>query len=251
MYELNDLLKRFVTACREILGDDLVGVYLHGSAAMGCYNEKKSDIDLIVVVNEAVSDDVKRRFMDMVVELNGHAPKKGIEMSIVKKEACDPFIYPTPYELHFSNAHLERYKADPRDYIEKMQGTDKDLAAHFTIILNRGKCLFGKAVKEVFGAVRKEYYFDSIFADIENAEAGIKNDPVYFILNLCRVLAYKKEELVLSKAEGGKWGMQNLPEKFRPLISQAMNEYSSDTTANYDENISREFAAYMINMIKN
>lgn len=251
MYDLNDLLKRFVTACREILGDDLVGVYLHGSAAMGCYNEKKSDIDLIVVVNKAVSDDVKRRFMDMVVELNGHAPKKGIEMSIVKKEACDPFIYPTPYELHFSNAHLERYKSNPWDYIEKMQGTDKDLAAHFTIILNRGKCLFGKAVKDVFGAVRKEYYFDSIFADIENAEAGIKNDPVYFILNLCRVLAYKKEELVLSKAEGGKWGMQNLPEKFRPLISQALNEYSSDTTANYDENISREFAAYMINMIKN
>ena len=38
---LNDLLKSFVAQSQNILGDNLVGIYLHGSAVMGCFNEKK------------------------------------------------------------------------------------------------------------------------------------------------------------------------------------------------------------------
>ncbi len=121
MDALNDLLKSFVTQSHKILGDNLIGIYLHGSAVMRCYNEKKSDIDLLVVVNEAIPNNIKHRFMDMVVELNTYAPPKGIELSIVKRGVCNPFVYPTPFELHFSIAHLEWYKTNPLDYIDKMK----------------------------------------------------------------------------------------------------------------------------------
>ena len=45
------LLNRFVEQSEEILQDNLTGIYLHGSAVMGCFNPAKSDLDLIVVVN--------------------------------------------------------------------------------------------------------------------------------------------------------------------------------------------------------
>lgn len=218
---------------------------------MGCYNEKKSDIDLLAVVKQVIPDNIKHRFMDMVVELNTYAPSKGIELSIVKSEVCNPFVYPTPFELHFSIAHLEWYKNNPSDYIDKMKGTDKDLAAHFTIIYHRGKCLYGKDIKDVFGAVSKEYYFDSIRSDIEEAETEITDNLTYIILNLCRVLAYKKEGLILSKQEGGNWGICNVPEKYQPLIVQALDEYLSDKSTAWDENNAREYAAYMIAQISN
>ena len=218
---------------------------------MGCYNEKKSDIDLLAVVKQVIPDNIKHRFMDMVVELNTYAPSKGIELSIVKSEVCNPFVYPTPFELHFSIAHLEWYKNNPSDYIDKMKGTDKDLAAHFTIIYHRGKCLYGKDIKDVFGAVSKEYYFDSIKSDIEEAETEITDNLTYIILNLCRVLAYKKEGLILSKQEGGNWGICNVPEKYQPLIVQALDEYLSDKSTEWDENNAREYAAYMIAQISN
>ena len=251
MSDFNDVLKSFVTQSQEILGDNLIGIYLHGSAAMGCYNEKKSDIDLLVVVEETVPNNIKHRFMDMVIDLNTYAPPKGIELSIIKRAVCNPFVYPTPFELHFSVTHLEWYKTNPLDYIDKMKGTDKDLAAHLTIIYHRGKCLYGSGIKDVFGVVSKEDYFDSIWSDIENAETEIMNNPTYMILNLCRVLAYKKEELILSKQEGGEWGVCNVPEKYQPLIVQALAEYSSDKTTEWDKNYAREFAAYMITQIKN
>ena len=246
---LDNITKKFVEQSQSILEDNLVGIYLHGSAAMGCFNEKKSDIDLIVVVNADISDEVKRRYMDMVVELNAYAPKKGIEMSIVRKDVCKPFRYPTPFELHFSNTHLEWYQTKPSDYIDKMNGTDKDLAAHFTIICHRGKCLCGREIKDVFEEVRREFYFDSIWCDIENAEKEIMENPAYMILNLCRVLAYKEDELILSKQEGGKWGLENVPEIYHPLILQALNEYSFDEAIKPDRDSACEYAAYMINRI--
>ncbi|WP_161567304.1 hypothetical protein [Acidilutibacter cellobiosedens] len=33
-----------------ILGDNLVGIYVHGSIAFGCFHEEKSDIDFIAVI---------------------------------------------------------------------------------------------------------------------------------------------------------------------------------------------------------
>ena len=145
---LNGLLAEFVDWSKEILAENLAGIYLHGSAVMGCYNPKKSDIDIIIVINDDMTDQVKRAYMDMVVRLHSMAPAKGIEMSIVKKQVCNPFVYPTPFELHFSEAHLQWYMEFPDDYIQKMNGTDKDLAAHFTVICRRGKCLYGLPVEE-------------------------------------------------------------------------------------------------------
>ena len=170
MNVLENITENFVKQSQDILGNNLVGIYLHGSAVMGCFNEKKSDIDLLIVVDTPLSDETKRQYMDMVVDLNTYAPEKGIELSVVRKNVCKPFIYPTPFELHFSIAHLQWYKTDQSDYIKKMNGLDKDLAAHFTIIYHRGKCLCGKEIKDVFEKVSKEFYFDSIWNDIENAK---------------------------------------------------------------------------------
>ena len=39
------------------------------------------------MVNDEISDEIKKEYMDMVVMRNKDAPDKGIEMSIVKKKA--------------------------------------------------------------------------------------------------------------------------------------------------------------------
>ncbi len=247
---LDYLTNVFVEQSQKILGDNLVGVYLHGSAVMGCFHEKRSDIDLLVVVHAVISDEIKRYFMDMVVELNSCAPKKGIEVSIVRQDVCKPFIYPTPFELHFSAVHVQWYKTNPADYVKRMNGVDKDLAAHVTVIYHRGKCLYGKEIKEVFEKVSKEFYFDSIWNDVKNAQEDIITNPTYMILNLCRVLAYKQSGLILSKKEGGHWGINNVSVKYYNLIMQALDEYLFDRSTNWDGNCTREYAAYMIDQIK-
>ena len=248
--EIDNLINSFVERSKEILKDNLVGVYLHGSLVMGCFNPQKSDIDLIIIVNEPLSNSIKRTYLEMVVEHSALGPKKGIEMSIVLKNVCKPFIYPTPFELHYSNGHLDWYKEDPEEYIREMNGTDKDLAAHFTIINKRGKCLYGAPIKEVFGEVPASNYMDSIYYDIENAKKEIVKYPMYLTLNLARVLAYKEEGLVLSKKEGAEWAIDKLPTEYHPLILSALREYLESIESDYDKKLSKRYAKYMIKRIK-
>ena len=240
----------FVKCAREILKDNLLGVYLHGSAAMGCYQPKKSDLDFLAVVREDMTDADKRAFLDSVVMLDAAGPAKGIEMSIVTRDVCDPFVYPTPFILHYSRMHTEWYRRDPEDYIRKMNGTDKDLAAHFTVIRERGRCLYGLPVREVFGEVPEENYLDAIWDDIGEAEEEITENPMYLTLNLARVLGYLKEKKVLSKKEGGEWGLEALPEEYHPLIRCALHEYEDGAEVQYDGAAARRYAAYMLKQIR-
>lgn len=251
MEKLESLLENFVRQSKNILGDNLTGIYLHGSAVMGCFNSKKSDIDLLIVVNDDISNEIKMQYMDMVVELNREAPEKGIELSIVKEAVCKPFVYPTPFELHFSIAHLNWYQSNPADYVERMKGTDKDLAAHFTVIYHRGKTLYGKEIKSVFSKVSSRDYMDSIWSDIEDAKEEIVTNTMYITLNLCRVLAYKRESLILSKQEGGEWAMNALPvSEYQKIISDALKEYKTGEVMSTNRAIVVEFAEYMLKEIE-
>ena len=247
---IDPFLNTYVGRSRDILKDNLTGIYLHGSAVMGCFNPEKSDIDLIVVVNEPLTDIVKKEYLDMVVEMNASGPAKGIEMSIVLKDVCRPFVYPTPFELHFSVGHLDWYRRDPDDYIRKMKGTDKDLAAHFTIIGHKGRCLYGAPIADVFAKVPKADYLDSIYEDIADAAEDISENTMYLTLNLARVLAFQREDLVLSKKEGGEWAVGHIPAEYHSLIKNALKEYAKAEPVSYDIGLAKRYAEYMLNEIK-
>lgn len=245
-----NLLDEIVDKSKIIFKDNLTGIYLHGSLAMGCFNPNKSDIDLIIVIKNNITNIQKLQFMNHIAELNKIAPGKGIELSIVKEEYCRNFLYPTPFELHFSNAHLQWFIDNPTEYIDKMNGTDKDLAAHFKIIKDCGVVLQGKAINDVFAEVPKEDYIDSIWGDVQGAKEDILEEPIYVILNLCRAAAFLKNNLILSKKQGGEWALQNLSTQYHTLISNTVQSYTLESGMDLDHLEAQKFADYMLQMIK-
>ncbi len=240
MYQ--DLIRRFVQMSRDVFGDNLTGVYLHGSLAMGCFQPEKSDIDLLLVAEQEPSDAEKLAFMKQVVAINTEAPAKGLELSLVTRGAVRPFLYPTPFVLHFSPMHLDWFHRDPMGYVQHMKGDDPDLAAHCVILRKYGVTLYGQPIGEVFGDVPKAAYLDSIRQDVSGAEEDILRDPMYITLNLCRVLAFARDEQVLSKRDGGLWGLANLPEEHHNLIRQALACYRSDQLMTADPEDALAFA---------
>jgi len=243
-----ELLKTIAAGYREILGGAFVGLYVHGSLAFGCFRREVSDLDFIVVVSESPSDDARIRMIRLLLSLEPEAPAKGFEMSVVLERYCREFVYPTPFELHYSVTHREKALADIKEYCKSMRGTDKDLAAHFTVIRAVGYALVGSPVTEVFGEVPREAYIDSLLYDVGNAAAEIGDAPMYLTLNLCRVLAYLRDGAVLSKKQGGEWGLAKLPERWHPQIRAALAAYAGKA-AEFPADM-REFAAFMLGEIR-
>lgn len=246
--KLYALIQNIKNGFTDILGDNLTGIYIHGSIAFDCFNWDSSDVDFIVVTETEPDFETRKKIINLLLKLDKYAPQKGLEMSVVLKKHCKPFVYPTPYSLHFSNSHKPLYIQDIDAHLGRLQGTDKDLAAHFTVINHVGITLCGADKTDVFGKVPKEYYLDSIIYDIENAAEEITENPVYFTLNLCRVLAFVRQDKVLSKAEGGMWGVENLAQ-FSDIIKQALECYALSVTGQFDNDRLVGMAEYILKEI--
>jgi streptomycin 3"-adenylyltransferase len=114
--------------------------------------------------------------------------------------------------------------------------------------------LCGEAIAEVFPAVPRGDFLDSILADVLSEKFGVGavlKYPVYVVLNLCRTLAFLRNESVLSKAEGGRWALENLSARFHPVIEGALDEYlNSGNESRLPEEQLARFAVFMKNEIR-
>ena len=59
------------------------------------------------------------------------------------------------------------------------------------------------------------------------------------------------EGLILSKQEGGEWGLKNVDRpEFQALIVEALKEYQSNEAMVFDAAVAKEFAEYMLREIQ-
>ncbi|RKX57531.1 MAG: hypothetical protein DRP24_00125 [Thermotoga sp.] len=244
---INDVVKSF----RKTLKDNLVGVYLHGSLAMSCFNPNYSDIDMLIVVEREMSVEDKRLFIGDFLDTikSKKIPKKGIEFSVIQIKYLRNFEYPTPFELHYSKMWKEAYEQNRVDFSK--QNRDPDLAAHIVVTLNRGMCLYGESIDKVFKPIPEKFYVESILHDAKDIERNPMEDPVYSVLNFCRILYYLKEKVVSSKKEAGEWAIEILPEDLKRLVNKALRIYMGDVKEiKWDERRVKNFVEFAFLEVK-
>jgi len=237
-----ELLTELSSNLQKILKDNLVGIYVHGSLAMNCFNYQTSDIDILVITAGVVPMPKRREIADILIMLTPKAPPKGFEISIVSQDNLKSLTYPMPYEFHFSNGYIEKYKDADAD-LDTIGKTDADLVAHLVTTKARGVTLFGKPIDEVIPDVPRQDYLDSISRDAKEILANISSNPVYNVLNLCRVWAYKKDGLVTSKLEGGEWAIELASATQKAIINQALDEYKNNIKKQWDSNSLNQFGS--------
>ena len=243
-------LDEIVALFMQELKGNLVGIYLHGSLAMGCFNPDRSDIDLLIVVKEKLNTQSSKRIAKMVLAFHKTLPNKGgVEFTIILEKHLIDFVYPTPFEFHYSPYHTERYETDEEYLCGGFE--DEDLAAQIVIAYERGIALYGRSLREIYRPIDKHYYIASILHDIESSKQEIIDNQVYFTLNLCRVLFFLKEGKVSSKKEGGEWGVKVLPHEYQRLVGKCLDEYIGVVQKSEINNqIFLDFADYMLNEIQ-
>ena len=111
-----------------VLGGRLVGVYAHGSLLLGGYLPTRSDIDVLVVVEDPLSPGEQA---DLAARLSEDAlpcPAVGLELSVVLRSvAAAPTARPA-FELHVTTAPQDRKVVDGHGH-----PGDLDLVLHFAV----------------------------------------------------------------------------------------------------------------------
>lgn len=236
--DIKQFVLDLVNLLEKELSDNLVGVYLHGSLAMGCYYRPKSDLDVIVVVQSQIGADTANKAGIAIAKQADKRPTTGnVELSIITAETAKNIPVPVPFEFHYSTEwHDKTLKGDIEYDSSK---TDIDLLSHLMYVRQRGVVLKGKPIKEVFGEYDWQHFMDAVIDDFEwiLEDENIVETPFYGVLNICRVLQLISEDsqAVHSKDEGGEWGLQNLPEEYHTIVQQALDAYRSSADVNEEQ----------------
>jgi streptomycin 3"-adenylyltransferase len=72
-------------------------------------------------------------------------------------------------------------------------------------------------------------------------------NPVYYILNACRVYAYLREGRICSKDEGGAWAAGILPKAFQGIVTRALEVNRGNRQEERWDEVELETFAVLIN----
>lgn len=194
-------------ATRECLGENLEGVYLHGSLAMGDFAPGSSDIDLLLAVRVRPLAREIACLRDLLLDRSGRPDP--IELHVMAKSERFPWRHPAPFSWHYSEMWRAAMASEAAGgQAAPLPATDPDLAAHVVMLHARGRVLFGPPIAATFPEVPRGDFLDAVHTpDAARAAEEVVRDPIDGVLNLCRLALYACEGRLPTKREGAHWAM--------------------------------------------
>jgi len=208
-----------------VLGVDLLGAYLYGSAVDGGLR-LNSDVDLFAVSSRRLSDPHRRRLIDRLRPLSAKALRRPdwrpVELTIVALPDVRPWRY-WP-RTDFQHGEWLRAQFDAGE-LEPHEPDTPDLTVQVAQLQQSHVVLRGPAPTEILGEVP--------WTDVERAMRGsigglledAESDTTNVLLTLCRIWATLEVGQFMSKDEAADWAAQRVSSEHRPLIVQARAAY--------------------------
>ena len=195
---LTDYLERLAAGLRDVLGHDLVGVYLHGSGALGGFRSESSDVDVMVIVARPLDLQAKSAVVRKIWAM-ADGPGRGLECWVMTKDTVQSGWERPEAELFVSTHRGEPMTRDGPD----MDGPFP--LVEIAIMRKLGVTIIGPAPGELIAPISHA----AICRDMTwHLEFELENTPEsYGVLNACRSLLYVETGRHVSKIDGGEWAL--------------------------------------------
>jgi predicted nucleotidyltransferase len=234
--EVSTLLEAFIAGVREALGDNLFGVYLRGSLAIGDFDPETSDVDVLVVTHQPVSDgefEALREMHSRLRELpNRYA--EGLETAYIHSAAAKQF--------QRGERHPTITSHDPF----RWERFESNWVLDLWMAREHSPALYGSDSKEVFGEIspdelreaarrrlREWAKWASAVPDEDRGWINERCHQAYVIETICRGLHTAESGEVPTKRRAVEWAAATLPEQWHPLIDwsqQHRTDEAEDTS---------------------
>ncbi len=228
-------LERVLAVLNDVLGRELVGVYLHGSASLGGLRPR-SDLDVFAVARRRVSPDERQRLVSGLLPVWGRdveGPLRPIEVTLVAEPDVRPWRYPARRDFQYGEWLRDAFEAGDVDAGGPV--IDPDLAPLITIVLKADVRLQGPPPAEVLEAVPHRHLLAATLDCVDGVVADLNGDTRNAVLTLARVWTTVVTGIIRSKDEAATWAVERLPEEHRAVLLRARGIYVGEVEERWDD----------------
>jgi hypothetical protein len=194
-------------ACAGALGPATAGVIVHGSLTLGDYVPGRSDLDLLVVVDQPLGDAQLAALVEVMASRRAEAPGP-VDLRLVTRQVAAAPTPAPPLE-----AYLRLTPSSGVRLEERRHPGERDLAVELSVCRTHGRSLLGATPAELIGEVPDRWVVAAGDAQLAAWQA-VGDDPPYAeltVLTACRVWRFAEEGRHASKAAAAEWALRRDP----------------------------------------
>lgn len=223
----NDIPKEAIQAFQTVesfLGSSVVGVYLFGSAIVGGLRPN-SDVDVLVIVDEDLSDNVRKELVNRLMKVSGRVgedtPVRPLELTIVRLSDVVPWRYPPRMEFVYGEWL--------RDELEQGRIPAPTHNPDLAIVLKKARensiPLAGPDASEILDPVPMTDLRRAIGESLPELIEDIRGDERNVVLTLARMWLTAAVGEIAPKDVAAEWAMNRLPDAQASLLDMARKAY--------------------------
>jgi hypothetical protein len=222
--DVNAMLRDLLSRVRDALGDCSWGMYLFGSLVAGDFDPRRSDVDVLVVIDDVLPDD---RFVAL--------------QAVHRDLAAGDSPWANEVEAYYlTRAALQRDDPSFGEHLKVNRGTggvleplhrDSGWLIQGHLMREFGVALAGPDPRTLVApvgpgdlrravAASSPEWLESLLANPE--ELRHRGFRTYLILTLCRMLYTLAHDAVASKQVAGRWAQGAFGERWSGLIGNAL-----------------------------
>ncbi len=218
----------------EVIGTDLIGVYLHGSSVLGGLRPA-SDMDLLALTRRSVKDEERRALVAGILPISGATVgARPVELTVVVQSEVRPWRYPPVGDFLYG----EWLRADYENGVIPQARPMPDLALELAVALAGNHPLVGPPPATVLDPVPPRDLARASVEGIPGLLEDLPGDTRNVVLTLARIWTTLATGTIRSKDAAADWALANLPPEHRPVLDHARHLYLTSTYA--DETWSEE-----------
>ena len=213
-----------VTILRDVLGEGVLGAYLHGSAVRGGLRPT-SDLDVLAVIDRPTTTAERRALVARLLEISGRRASRGparpIELTILVESDVRPWSPPARVEFMYGEWRRDDYE---QGFVPE-PATMLDFGPEVAIAIEGNHALVGPPPRELLDPVPAEQIREVVVAGIPSLLEDLESDTRNVLLTFARIWATVVTDEISSKDEAAAWAIERLPEEHRDVLIRARRMY--------------------------
>jgi len=223
-----DQVEKIVRLTDAVLGDDALGVYLHGSAVSGGLRPA-SDVDVLVVARRSLDEGARRTLLRGLLALSGSAVgARPVELVVVVGSDVRPWRFPPTCDFLYGEWLRAEYAAGTVPQPEPMP----DLALLIAMTLAGDRSLAGPPPARLLDPVPHADLVRASVAGVPGLLADLADDTRNVVLTFARIWTTLATGEIRAKDAAADWALARLPPEHRPVLEHARQLY---LTSHYAE----------------